>query len=56
MQPSNNNQINFTVTNRTWILSTEWTSTWPSAGLISGRKKWWMFPFGGMVDVVLQDA
>ena len=31
----NRNQINSTVTTRTWVLPTEWTGTWPSAGLAS---------------------
>ena len=31
----NNNQINSTVTTRPWVLSTEWTRTWPSTGLVS---------------------
>ena len=31
----NNNQINFTVTTRTWLLSTEQTRAWPIAGLVS---------------------
>ena len=31
----NNNQISSTVTTRTWVLSTEWTRTWPSTGLVS---------------------
>ena len=30
-----NNQINSTITTRSWGLSTEWTRTWPSAGLAS---------------------
>ena len=33
----NNNQINSTVTTRTWVLSTEWTRTWANAVLLS---KW----------------
>ena len=33
----NNNQINSTVTTRTWVLSTEWIRAWPSTGLVS---KW----------------
>ena len=31
----NNNQINSTVTTRTWVLSTEWIRTWPSTGFVS---------------------
>ena len=34
----NNNQINSTVTTRTWVLSTEWIRTWPSTGLVSEWK------------------
>ena len=34
----NKNQINSTVTIRTWVLSTEWTRTWPSTGLVSEWK------------------
>ena len=30
-----NNQIISIVTTRTWVLSTEWTKTWPSTGLVS---------------------
>ena len=28
-----NNQINSTVTTKTWDLSIEWTTTWPTTGL-----------------------
>ena len=28
------NQIKSTITTRTWALSTEWTRTWPSSGLV----------------------
>ena len=31
------NQINSTVSTRTWVLSTKWTRLWPSTGLVS---KW----------------
>ena len=34
----NNNHINSTVTTRPWVLSTEWTRTWPSTGLVSEWK------------------
>ena len=45
-----NNQINSTITTRSWGLSTEWTRTWPSAGLASKWKngsgplliEWWI--------------
>ena len=60
----NNNQINSTVTTRTWLLPTEWIRTWPNTGLVfewkNGRwniyhsNKW--YPFVWMVDVVLQGA
>ena len=30
-----NNQINSIVTTRQWVLSTEWTRTWASTGLVS---------------------
>ena len=30
-----NNQINSTVTTRTWVLSKEWIRTWPNTGLVS---------------------
>ena len=50
----NRNQINSTVTTRTWVLPTEWTGTWPSAGLASEWKKHLPFPLVWMVDVVLQ--
>ena len=33
----NNNQIRSTVTTRTWVLSTEWTRTWPSIGIRSKK-------------------
>ena len=33
-----NNQINSTVTTRTWVLSAEWARTWPSTGLVSEFK------------------
>ena len=50
----NNKQIDSTVTITTWVLSTEWTRTWPSTGLVSEWKN-----VGGprlvwMVDIVLQ--
>ena len=35
----NNNQINSTVTTRTWVLSTELIRTWPSTGLVLKRNK-----------------
>ena len=50
----NHNQISSTFTTRTWVLSTEWTRTWPSIGI--RMKKWWWFPFVWMVDVVIQGA
>ena len=31
----NSNQIKFTVTSRTWVLSREWTRAWPVTGLVS---------------------
>ena len=34
----NNNQINSTVTTRTWVLSTEWTRAWVITGLVSRWK------------------
>ena len=33
-----NNQINSTVTTRTWVLSREWVRTWPNRGLVSDGK------------------
>ena len=33
-----NNQVNFTVTTRTWVLTTKWCRKWLSAGLVSERK------------------
>ena len=48
-----NNQINSTVTTRTWVLLTEWTKVWAVTGLVSMWKndcgpclfEWWMlFP------------
>ena len=33
-----NNQIKFTVTTRTWVLSTEWTTAWPITGLVPDKK------------------
>ena len=33
-----NNQINSSVTTRTWVLPTEWTKTRPSTGLVSELK------------------
>ena len=33
----NNNQLNSNVTTRTWVLSTEWTTTWANTVLLS---KW----------------
>ena len=33
-----NNQINSTVITRTWVLSAEWTRTWPSTWLVSQWK------------------
>ena len=33
-----NNQINFTVTTRTWVLSKEWIRTWQNTGLVSEWK------------------
>ena len=47
-----NNQISSTVVTRTWVLSTEWSRTWPSIGIQT--KKWWWFPFAWKVDVVFQ--
>ena len=38
----NKNQINSTVTTKTWVLGTEGTRTWPSTGLMSGRKMVWL--------------
>ena len=46
-----NNQISFTVVTTTWVLSPEWTRTWPST--IIRKKKWWWFPFVWMVDVAI---
>ena len=34
----NKNQTNSTITARIWVLSTEWSRTWPSTGLVSKRK------------------
>ena len=48
----NNNLISSTATTRTWVLSTEWTKTWPSIGI--QIKQWRWFPFVWMIDVVLQ--
>ena len=31
------NQINSTVTTRTWVLSKEWIRTWPNTGLVSNE-------------------
>ena len=49
----NNNQINYSVTTTTWVLSTEWSRTWSSKGLIF---KWKMVvvPACLNVHVVLQ--
>ena len=49
----NNNQINYTVTTTTWVLSTEWSRTWSSKGLVL---KWKMVvvPAWLKVGVVLQ--
>ena len=48
-----NNQINSTVTTRTWVLSKEWIRTWLNTGLVSEWKngggtsffEWWMLFF-----------
>ena len=42
-----NNQINFTVTTRTWILSKEFVRTWPNTGLVSNETlfQWQMLFF-----------
>ena len=37
----NNSQINFIVTTRTWILSTEWTRKWPRTRLVSDWYQSW---------------
>ena len=39
----NSNPISSSVTTSKWVLSTEWTRTWPSIGI--RMKKWWWFPF-----------
>ena len=46
-----NNQISSAATTRTWVLSTEWTKTWPSIDV--QMKKWWWFPFVWMTDFML---
>ena len=48
----NNNEINSTVTTKSWVLSKDWTRTCPNTGMVS-KWKWWS-SFGLMVDVVLQ--
>ena len=53
-QIKNNNQICSTATTITWVLSIEWTRTWPSIGI--RMKKWGWFPFVWMVDFVIQSA
>ena len=50
----NNNQISFTFTTRTWVLSIEWTRMWPSIGI--QMKKWSWLTFVWIVDVVIQSA
>ena len=40
--------------NQSWVLSTEWTRTWPGIGI--RMKKWWWFPYVWMVDAVIQRA
>ena len=55
-----NNQINSTVATRTWVLSTEWTRTRPSARLVCEWKhsgcprllEWWMLFFRACVCVL----
>ena len=32
-----NNQINFAVTTRSWVLSKEWIRTWPNTGLVLNK-------------------
>ena len=48
-----NNQINHTVTTRTWVLSEEWIRMWQNTELVSNETLWW-YPFVSMVDAVLQ--
>ena len=50
----NNIQISSTVPTRTWVLSKEWTRTWPNIGI--RMKKCWCFTFVWMVDVAIQGA
>ena len=46
--------IQFHFTTRKWLLSTEWTRTWPSIGI--RMKKWLWFWFVWIVEIVFQGA
>ena len=48
----NSNPISSTDTTKTWVLSAEWSRTWPSIGIRAG--KWCWLPFVWIVNVVLQ--
>ena len=47
----NNNQINFTVTTGTWVLSTEWTRKWSNTDIVSGWCQMWSST--GLVSMIV---